>query len=49
MELYVDPEVAGHLIEIADSFNIRAQIIGEVRESEENRVTIDSTVGTFEY
>ncbi len=49
MELYVDPEVAGHLIEIADSFNIRAQIIGEVRESAENRVTIESTVGTFEY
>ena len=49
MELYVDTEVAGHLIEIADSFNIRAQIIGEVRESAENRVTIDSAVGTFEY
>lgn len=49
MELYVEPEVAIHLIEIADSFNIRAQIIGEVRESAENRVTIESAVGTFEY
>ncbi len=49
MELYVEPEIAGCLVEIADSFNIRAQVIGEVRESAENQVILETPGGTLEY
>ena len=49
MELYVNPEIASQIIEISESFNIPAQIIGRVEASEEKKLTIKSVYGTFEY
>ncbi len=49
MELYVIPEKADEIIEISRSFNVDAQVIGRVTASEEKRLTITSTFGTFEY
>ena len=49
MELYVAPEDADAVIEISRSFNINAQVVGRVEEAPENRLTIMSEYGTFEY
>ncbi len=49
MELYVDQKIASQIIEISESFNIPAQIIGRVEASPEKKLTIKSTYGTFEY
>ena len=49
MELYVNPYVAQKIIDIAATFNIEAQIIGEVLPSETKKLTIKSEFGIFEY
>ncbi len=49
MEIYVRPEAAGKVIEIANSFGIDAQIVGRVEEAPANKLTITSEYGTFEY
>ena len=49
MEIYLRPEHADKIIEIASSFNIEARIVGHVEEAESNRLTIKSEFGTFEY
>ena len=49
MELYVDQKIASQIINISESFNIPAQIIGRVEASPEKKLTIKSTYGTFEY
>lgn len=49
MEIYVRPEAAGKVIEIANSFGIAAQIVGRVEEAPANKLTITSEYGTFEY
>ena len=49
MEIYVAPEFAQEIIEISESFGIEARIIGRVEEAPENRLTITSEFGTFEY
>ncbi|MGY3053389.1 phosphoribosylformylglycinamidine cyclo-ligase [Pedobacter sp. UYEF25] len=49
MELYVPEEIAEDLIAISKTFNIDAQIIGRVEESDKKQVTIESEKGTFEY
>jgi phosphoribosylformylglycinamidine cyclo-ligase len=49
MELYVNPNVANEIIEIAQSFNIEAQIIGRVEASNTKKLTIKSEYGVFEY
>ena len=49
MEIYVSPEIAKSIIEISKSFNIDAQIVGNVRASEGKKLTIESPFGTFEY
>ena len=49
MELYVAPEDADAIIEISRSFNIDARIVGRVEDAPENRLTIKSEMGTFEY
>ena len=49
MELYVPAEVAQDIIEISKSFNIDAQIVGRVEQSESKKLTITSEYGTFEY
>jgi phosphoribosylformylglycinamidine cyclo-ligase len=49
MELYVDPSIAEDLIAISKSFNVEAQIIGRVEDSDEKKLTIQSEKGTFQY
>ena len=49
LEIYVAPQYADHIIDIAKSFDIDAQIIGHVEDAPANRLTIQSELGTFEY
>jgi phosphoribosylformylglycinamidine cyclo-ligase len=49
MEIYVPAEVAQDIIEISKAFNIDAQIVGRVEESDGKKLTITSEYGTFEY
>ena len=49
MELYVQPEIAKDIIEIASKFDVDAQIIGRVDASPTKKLTIKSDFGTFEY
>ncbi|MFH4964237.1 AIR synthase related protein [Gaetbulibacter sp. M235] len=49
MELYVTPEIANDIIEIPKSFNVDAQIIGRVENSNKTELTIKSEFGEFKY
>ena len=49
MELYVPEKIAADLIAISGSFNVEAQIVGRVEESAQNKLTIKSEFGVFEY
>ncbi|WP_158960816.1 AIR synthase related protein [Myroides fluvii] len=49
MELYVNPAIADDIIALAQSFNVRAQIVGRVEASADKKLTIQSTYGTFTY
>ncbi len=49
LEIYVAPQYADSIIDIAKSFDIDAQIIGHVEDAPANRLTIQSELGTFEY
>ena len=49
MELYVDEEVADEIIDISNSFNVDAKIIGRVEESLEKKLTIKTSKGIFKY
>lgn len=49
LEVYLRPEKAQAVIDIAKSFNIDAQIIGRVEDAPKNLLTIVSENGTFEY
>lgn len=49
MEIYVTPEHAQEVIDIARSFNIDARIVGRVEDAQSNRLTITTEAGTFEY
>ena len=48
MEIYVRSEVAQQVIDIAQSFNIDAQVVGHIDEGPRS-LTIKSEYGTFEY
>jgi phosphoribosylformylglycinamidine cyclo-ligase len=48
MEIYVRPEIAQKVIEISQSFNIDAQIVGHIEEGEKS-LTIKSEFGEFCY
>ena len=49
MEIYLAPEDAQAVIDIAGSFGIEARVVGRVEDAENNRLTITSEYGTFEY
>ncbi len=49
MEIYLAPENAQAVIDIARSFNIEAQIVGFVEAAEKNSLIIESEYGKFEY
>ncbi len=49
LEFYVPRECADFIIDTANSFGIAAQIVGRVENAEQNKVTIHSPYGIFEY
>lgn len=49
MEIYVSPQDAAKVIEIAQSFGIEAQIVGRVEECDHNKLIIKSEFGEFTY
>ena len=49
MELYVKPDFADEIINISNSFNIDAKIIGKVVNSDEKKLTVKSEFGEFNY
>lgn len=49
MEIYVSPEDAQAVIDVAQSYGIDARIVGRVEDAEANKLTIKSEYGTFEY
>ena len=49
LEIYLPRQYAQRVIEIANSFNVEAQIIGRVEAHAHKKVTIQGEVGVFEY
>ncbi len=51
MELYVEPELARDIIDIAAMFQVEAKVIGHTlaADTDSNRLTIESKLGTFNY
>ncbi|UTW65166.1 phosphoribosylformylglycinamidine cyclo-ligase [bacterium SCSIO 12643] len=49
MEIYTDEDTAQKIIEISNSFNIPAQIVGRVEEAEKRELIIKSEFGEFTY
>ncbi|APQ18186.1 AIR synthase related protein [Maribacter hydrothermalis] len=49
LEFYLSQEIANDIIEIAESFGVKAQIIGRVEASVSKKLTISSEYGTFTY
>lgn len=49
MEFYVNREDADRIIKISESMGIPARIVGRVEDAAENKLTIISEAGTFEY
>ncbi len=49
MELYVEENTAREIIEIAQTFDVEARIIGRVEASASKKLTIKSEYGIFEY
>jgi phosphoribosylformylglycinamidine cyclo-ligase len=49
MELYVPQAIAQDIIELSQSFNVDAQIVGRVEQSETKKLTIRSPYGEFIY
>ena len=48
-KLYVSETIAQNIIDISNSFEVKAQIIGRVEKFETKKLTINSEFGTFEY
>lgn len=49
MELYVPEEIANSIIEISESYNVEAQIVGRVEAASSKKLTIKSAMGEFIY
>ena len=49
MEIYTDEKTAQQIIELSNSFNVDAQIVGRVEASETKKLTINSEYGEFIY
>lgn len=49
MEIYVAPDDADLVMEIAGSYGIRSRIVGHVEDAPSNRLTIQTSEGVFEY
>ena len=48
-ELYVPEEVVDDLIEISESFNVQAQVVGHVESASTKKLLIQTAMGSFEY
>ncbi|MDD2563341.1 MAG: phosphoribosylformylglycinamidine cyclo-ligase, partial [Salinivirgaceae bacterium] len=48
-EIYTSAEHAQQIISIANSFNLEAKIVGYCKKAEQNKLTIRSEYGEFEY
>lgn len=49
MEIYISPQHAQSIIDIAAGFNMEARIVGRVEKSDKKKLTIKSESGTFKY
>lgn len=49
LEVYCDVKTAQEVIDISKSFNIDAQVIGRVEESDKNEVVITDELGSYKY
>ncbi len=49
LEIYLDEEAVDEVIEISNSFNVDAQVIGRVEASDSKQVIIQSEYGVFTY
>ena len=49
LEIYTNKNIADKIIEIANHFNIDAQIIGRVEKANKRSLTIKSMEGKFVY
>ncbi|MGL4909403.1 MAG: AIR synthase related protein [Bacteroidales bacterium] len=49
LEIYLQPQYAQEIINIAKLFNVEAKIVGRVEKYSHKKLTIESTYGTFEY
>ena len=49
LEIYTDENSAQSIINISKSFNLDAKIIGRVEDSKENKLSISTAKGIFEY
>ena len=49
MEIYTDSNTANKIIEISNSYDIEAKIIGKVQSSKSKKLTINSELGNFYY
>ena len=49
LEVYVKPEHAQQVIDVAQSFGIAAQVIGHVEAADKNEVMVKSEHGEFTY
>ena len=49
MELYVPNDIAKDIVQISESFDIPARIVGRVEESDSKKLTIKSEFGVFDY
>ena len=49
LEVYLSPEHAEEVIAISKSFNIDAQVIGRIEESDKRELIIRSEFGEFRY
>ncbi|MBR9832629.1 phosphoribosylformylglycinamidine cyclo-ligase [bacterium] len=49
MELYVDESIANDIIQISQSFNVDAKIVGRVEACDQKKLTIKSEFGEFIY
>ncbi|MGI9541837.1 MAG: AIR synthase related protein [Cyclobacteriaceae bacterium] len=49
LEIYLPPDCAQDIIDIAGSFNIEARVVGRVEPSKTKRLSIETSYGKFEY
>ena len=49
MEIYLPEDKSDNIINIANSFDVDAKVVGRVEEAQEKKLTIRSSKGVFEY